>query len=630
MDDHTPPDHTPRDESYILARQKAALVALVVLGLLHAWFAWGYTGVFWGEHGRWLHAVERAAAGQMPYRDFQWTHPPLSLWLLGALGRLTGSDLAGISASMVAIYLVDLLVFALLVRRLTREIALPVTLAALPFAAAYAWRVGVPLPLGTTNPTGPVGFALLGLALLGTDGLHRGASARAAGLAGAASGLTILAGHEFWAGALVLVAVGAARLGRGAPLAALLGGAVGVAAAGFAVVGLTAGWSTLPALVSGFGELPYTIALALPTPERLTVEIIALAGFTMIAVSALWLCLAISDGTAARWGGVALVIFLGASAAHMGMSVAIGARLGADGPDQFMTLLEQSMLRAVIRDRPLPQAALGLLDDRLLAHLLPVSLSAILLAFLLLTWRRRQEPALRRRLALLLAVCVAARARSGFAGTDWYHVLLEMPAYALTLRLLAGPAIRQAGRAVLSGYAILIVLGAYAYASHARGPLTLRGGFPHTSTARGDVRWSAADAADYQRADSLLRLADPSALRPLFALGQTGGWNYFLRRENPTPVNRSLFQFAEADRRRIIDEVRRHRPPVLLVTHPFMRQVVPSPASAMAAWEGGIVPSPNVRIDLPLYRSLTAGCARVDRPTDRSPVHVHDCAQATR
>ena len=56
---------------------------LIVLGLaiLHAWAVWGYTGIFWGEHGRWLHAVARFAAGEVPYRDFFFVQPPLTLYL---------------------------------------------------------------------------------------------------------------------------------------------------------------------------------------------------------------------------------------------------------------------------------------------------------------------------------------------------------------------------------------------------------------------------------------------------------------------------------------------------------------------------------------------------------------------
>ncbi|MDZ4673278.1 MAG: hypothetical protein SGI84_02425, partial [Gemmatimonadota bacterium] len=68
------------------------LVVALALVVAHIIAVWGYTGLWWGDIGRWSHEVERFAAGELPYRDFQWHYPPLGLWVEGFAARLVGTD----------------------------------------------------------------------------------------------------------------------------------------------------------------------------------------------------------------------------------------------------------------------------------------------------------------------------------------------------------------------------------------------------------------------------------------------------------------------------------------------------------------------------------------------------------
>ena len=142
-------------------RHLRAFLVILGLAILHAWGVWGYTGIFWGEHGRWLHAVARFAAGEVPYRDFAYSNPPLALWLIGGLARLTGATYAGISAITTAFYLLTFVVYVLCIRRLIPDLVLPVTLPALLFSVSYSFRHGVSLPAGTDSPAAPIGIICL-------------------------------------------------------------------------------------------------------------------------------------------------------------------------------------------------------------------------------------------------------------------------------------------------------------------------------------------------------------------------------------------------------------------------------------------------------------------------------------
>ncbi len=64
-----------------------ALVAPGFLLLLCVFFSalrWLKMESFWGDSPRWMFEAWRAAQGEIPYRDFAWQYPPLSLLLFGA------------------------------------------------------------------------------------------------------------------------------------------------------------------------------------------------------------------------------------------------------------------------------------------------------------------------------------------------------------------------------------------------------------------------------------------------------------------------------------------------------------------------------------------------------------------
>jgi hypothetical protein len=453
-------------------------------------------------------------------------------------------------------------------------------------------------------------------------------SRRGAVVAGTCEALAVLSFQALWAASAYLWVAGLGLLARRADRppgtrSSLAAAFLVTLAVGAAAVVVTAGGGALGFIATGFGEVGESVARAWPSLERLTIETAALSMMALIGVAGLWLSLAMSDGRAARWVGILLAVFLSACAIHLGMTVGVGARLMAEGTPSYATPIEETLIRAAQAGRGIGRVAFFVLDQRFQQHLFPVILPPVLLGVLVWRWRRWGDLATRDRVLLLVGLAVALRIRRGFAGADWYNVLVEVPAYALFLHLVAGTAAREARRSVSAATGILVLVGLYAYYNQGRGAFTRRSGYSTTVTERGVVRWSGAEARDYLAVRAIVDSLDPPGERPLLAFGQTGGWNYYLRRPNVTPVTRALW-YPDVRGWDAVARLRGRNPAPLLVDNRMMLQVT-MPAVRLGGWEQRMRPHPTVARDRPVFERLVAGCAAHPATAD-SLIVVYDCA----
>ena len=626
--------HSPPGEEDIRAGVRLATVVLAVFGLLHAWASWGYAGPMFGAHGSWLHALERYAGGQTPYRDFAWSNPPLALWILGSIARVTGSSLAAISVSTLVVYIGILALFERMVQRLTREVALSVTVTTLLFATAYAGSTGVPLPLGTVAIGDAVGMLFLLGAVNAAIALSRSPERRYAIATGVLSGLAFASTTELWPVATYVVVIGALVLKHDrSPRAA-----VALVTAFVAVLTVVFGWVLVRygagpvSMLRHTALVPGAIETTLPTAERVVIESATVSAFTLFATISLWLCLAISDRVAARWAGAALIVFLSSAAVHLGMSVSKAVFLTNNGPSPYPGVIEASLIWMLNAGYSVRTAALRILDDRFREHLFPILFPIFLLVVVLVRWTRWTNHALRNQVAAMLGLCFTARFSSGFRGTDWYNVLFEIVTYVQMMRLGGEMALRQAGRAVLALLATLMLIGGYTYFSQARGPATMRGAWPAIETPRGRVRWDPVAAAHYARVQQILAEHPAAASRSLLAFGATAGWNYWLGRPNYSPIMLGMHQLAPRLVDSVVTSLIEARPGPILIDHAFL------PRSEIVQitpwyWQAVRGPSRYATIDRPLFDRIREGCQPFG-PADSTVVMLfYDCrppGQATR
>ncbi len=603
---------------------RRALVALLALLGFHVWATWGYVGSFYSEPSAWLHEVERFASGEVPYRDFDWPYPPLAIWVVGGFARVLGTQIAALTAVSTVILVVLAVVYHRLVAKVAPGAGTSAVLTAFVFATAYAARFGPPLPAGGITPAGPLGmlFLLVGVGLVVRLG-DEPASRTGIG-AGIVLGLAALCRHDFWLPALFLVAWGmtAVRHASGRPTlrTALLAGFLGTVLAGVVLAVGTAGTAALHGLAPR-GSIE-TIVQSLPTVERLMMEAAAASALGIAGVVALWLCFALDDARAFRMGAVLLVIFLSACAVHLGMSVAAAHDIAIGGLPANPTPTEETIARVVAVRSPL-RTAVFLLDQRFQAHLFPAIMPMVLLLVLVLRWRRWGLRRDRDLALLMLGLALMLRARRGFAGTDWPNVLVEIPAYALFLHLVAAAAGRSAQRAVSMALAILFVVGLYTYYNLGVGPLTQRR-FAPAATARGTVRWEPATAADYRAWTAVFDSLDTGARRPLLAFGPSGAWNYFFARANPTRFTRGFASEADADSARAA--VRGSAAPSLIVDTRGVVRFARQSRPALFSWENRATGGQPTLLDLPALGRVMEGCRRREGIPSEPGIPLYDCA----
>ena len=599
------------------------LLACTLL-VLHAWATWGFTGNWAGDNGRWLHEVERFAHGEIPYLDFQWHFPPLGLWLVGGLAHFVGTDLAPISAITAVISAIVIVLGVFYSRCILgrREPFLTAVLVLL--ALSFAMIGSAPLPMGMYAPSAPIGAALtMGAALLV---FRPGATFRPATLAmlGALAGLIVLTKQDFWLAAGFLLALGTWHGVRHRGAIALAAPSLSFAAvvlAGATVVGLTAGWDKPLGIPGGFGIVRAMGGRGLPTWERLTTEVVQVA--LIVAGVGVVVALLARSRRAMRVVLVAGLIAAAAGAAHMFFTARMVRAEFAAGGDVGEAAL--AMQHHVRNHLSLFRPTLGWLRHRLGEDSLPAILTPVLVLALLVSWQR--PTASQRRVLLLLVFAMLLRVRRGFEYTEWFEFLMTAPILLLVLEecSAAAPArLRQWLPATLA--AVLLPLAAIAYHTKGYGPLTRRP-YQAYQTTRGTVRWRADRFDEYRVLLGGLDQVDSARTRDLLGFGYSGGFNYFLKRRNPTPFTQDFYR-SPVSPDSVLDLLRQHRRSLTLIDLENTR-VQPDRHLHLDRWDLAMVPSTYVTFDRPRFDRLAAGCVPV--VVEHAPpirFHLLDCAPA--
>jgi len=584
------------------------LVVALALVVAHIIAVWGYTGLWWGDIGRWSHEVERFAAGELPYRDFQWHYPPLGLWVEGFAARLVGTDRDPLGAINAVLAILIVLAYVRYARQVAKGSGVGLMAVALVLALAYAQRIGAPLPMGLYSPALIVGT--LCIALAATEflrSLEPGQEA-AANWMGLFAGLAVLSKQDFWFPAAFLVAAVTIRSRRPGPAAV----SAAVTAAGVVVIVWTAGIGILSPLVGGFGHAELAGGQGFPSWERLTVDFFVVAmicGTYAVLVSVatrklqIWPLVA-CGAAAALTGGLHLYQSMTTTLPQVG---------------ELLTPTQEALAYQLRNGDSLFRPALGWLRRRVTQNPIPLALPPLLLLMMARSWRALPDPR-RTMIALLLGFAVAFRVRRGWWGTEWSEFLFTLPVLVVGAEmLLALPGSEQ--RRLRQATVGVLVLGAlWANWEFGRG-IGTRYYYPEaTATLRGEVQWKPEMARDYRHLLATVDSLDPSRERPVFAFGVTGGVNYFLNRRNPFPYTQNFF-FSAFDP----DSVLRQIPSrLILVDNPFLEDGSFQRAGFnWDGWEGDRVAAPYHPFDRPHFDRLRAGCRQL--PADSSLFRVYDC-----
>jgi hypothetical protein len=568
-------------------------VVLVLLGMANTLLTWAHVEFVWGDVGRWLHEIDRYAQGEAPYRDFFWAFPPASIWLLGGIARLFGSQAPTIWAATSCIFLLLVVGYTRYVSTLLpRDLATLVGTAGLLLGMAYVHlQSATSLPMGSYAPGVPLGVLFLLLAVLCWFRLLQRGERRAAVLLGILCGACFLTKQDFWAPALYLAWI--AGMGLAIPhgrahnktRVAVSLSFFGTLLVGLMAVGIQSGFSSISHL-AGTKMMAASRGRGFPSGERITLELTSLA---------LWLLAWFALARKFRFGGFTRRWLV---ASTLCLAVLVGDSL----------LFFYNM-----QDVPL-RRALGSLREGTQLHLFPVLLPP---ALALAVWsgasQRRHTPETKRVL-VLLGFCAALHFRRLFEFTDWFQPLLELPVYGAAVVAILPP--QHHGKTLLRilccGW---ILIGVVSYWHYGVGALTRAAPFMPVETARGVVYLASQHAQTYRTLSESLQAIDPNGHRPLFGFFHNGAFGYFLARRNPSPLTTG-FYFSNFDAENVLQQLRALDPPVLVLDSNYLQnRRVESPEIRLfewfTRWKVQTVAPRWVDFELDYMARLVAGCSRL-------------------
>ncbi|MGQ0643090.1 MAG: hypothetical protein ACT4P6_20275 [Gemmatimonadaceae bacterium] len=582
----------------------------LLIAAIHIAASWGLMPVYWGDSGRWLHEVDRFAQGERAYRDFFWAFPPLAMWLIGGAARIVGSDLAQIltiTALISAAVAAAWSVFA--VRLVGERFALLAVAVILPLGIAYSTTQSAPMATGMYTPAAPVGFLCLLLQLVAAVSLARSNTSRAAIALGVFGALCLLAKHDFWLPAAVLM-VGAPWLTSGPArwrtyVGSWMAAAVVLGAAA-AFLAAQNGFGVFLGILTGFGHLQELSGRGIPALETLTVEAMAAALCTAVVAGAVALTRPDKRRratlVASFAGGLAVIL----GAIWLGSAVWI-ARFGTAGTGDRLTDLATQYSREQWSMIVLLKNAVTVLRQRLTLHALPTLVPFAVLA-LFVRYRNRATPFDRSLAFLLLLTVGALRARRGMEYAEWTSMLVEIPVYAYVARILLADRIEEwygAAKVILASLACLFL---WQHMDNGYGPFTRRGSRVAVETPRGSVRLVANQANHYRVLKRAVDAMDPTGRRPVMSFGYSGSLNYFLDRPAPSPLTHGFRLSSIDDPNEAVRLVRAASPAVIAIDNPFFDFQMPTTAFHSLHWQARTRVSHYIRYDRRYFEQVVAGC----------------------
>jgi len=608
----------------IHGRHPPLLAIALLFALAYVCLSWGHIGNIRIDSGRWLHEVQRFSQGEVLYRDYAWPFPPMAMWILGGVARVFGSDTTPIWIATSIVFLLLTALYANYVGRIVEPaLRLLALLAGLVLATAYANWSSAPLPTGMYSPAAPIGFGFLFAALLFVlerlnPRSERWSPRLLAACAGLLCGLAVLTKQDFWIPALLVVAMAGLEIGpragpgkRGLAASAWLP-FLATVAAGTALVGWTAGWSRVADIVDGFGRIGELRGRHFPSWERLTIQLAGTSFVGLLVLGALVWGRSLSLRETRRVIVLLGVLLLAGSLLHVGMSLRVASDTdpaAAAAPSDTRTFVQS----CAHLPGGLPRGAVLWWLVRFENNLFPLFFPAAWFAGLLIVRRRIEDEGVRRTLLFLGLLCLAARLRRGFEHVEWFHFLLEVPVAAAALSSILKAQGRPFRRGLQGALAALLLLGLHGHLRWGKDSLTARELFERVATPRGAIYLFHRDAKQYRLLQESLSRLDPSGTRPFLAFGYTGGFNYFLDRPNPTPLEEG-FQFSGFPPDRMLDGLRASSPPPVLMDTSYYRPVqMPAPWLNLSQWELPMRLNVHAREDRPWFEKALAGCREFER-----------------
>ncbi len=505
-----------------------------------------YVDYIWGDFGRWHEEVKRFTQGEIPYKDFTWPYPPLSLYLYGWLAKVFGNSFLALRLISTGItILISFLVFSIARHCVPKKILPIMVIACVMMGAGNSSHGGETLGAGMYTPAAPVGILMSLLCLFAAIRYIASSSKSWLYVMGIGFAGAFLSKQDFWPPVLACAIIlciyqwqsrsSIADFGKQA-IRWLLP-ALTISAGGCLLVIMHAGLPAFIAGMSGFGIARGLIGRLYPTWRRIFDSFFFLFAFAILGLAFMrwdriisrrkaFLLLIITCVAALVFGGVRVIMtFRVGSLVASGDTEIIYTRTGAYFSGR--TANTQQVLLLTVKH----------LVVTAIANAIPlfVAISSAI-AFLWVFWKYRGSPMIK--VGLLLAVwAILARTRRLFEMVDVIHLLVEPLFFALAMQIACiykGVNAKSCHRLILRFAIVFFAIGLSLLTFYELQP-RVRSTYQEVTTEMGSIKLPSDQAAEFRILESLITSGDPSASRPLVAgpSYRRAALNYMLNRRNP-------------------------------------------------------------------------------------------------
>lgn len=186
-------------------KHQSLIISLIILFAVFL----GYVSLTWmnvinplSDWGRWHHEVDRFTSGEIPYKDFTWQYPPLSIYILGTIANIFGSNFFTMQIFNVIICGIITVLAWLITRKVlfkyvnSDSIVLLICVGSL--LSGYTTLIVYTFSSGDYTPAIPIGTMFALLLLYGTLQVLNTQSRFYFALSGLATAGCLLTKQEFW------------------------------------------------------------------------------------------------------------------------------------------------------------------------------------------------------------------------------------------------------------------------------------------------------------------------------------------------------------------------------------------------------------------------------------------------
>lgn len=571
-------------------------IAIVVLGVFLAfYFAFHgirtiYVHYLWGDFGWWHDLVRRYVHGEIPYKDFIWPYPPLSLYVYGWVAKAFGDSFLVLRLiPMVITILIAFMVFLIARHCVPKKVMPLIVVASIIMGTSNSSYGGETLGAGMYTPAAPLGILLSLVCLFASIKYILTSSRHWLYLMGVGFSGALLAKQDFWMPVAICVLIvsmyqwqmRSTITGFRWEVVRWMSLALVLCVTGYLLVIVRAGLPEFLGSVFGHTFVRVGIHRSSPTVLNVTDGFFHLSAFAILGAFLLWRNRLLSRKKAFVLLVIACAATLLFGGLRLGITYGIGSRVASGDTTALRTPIGSYFYGRASDTKQVILLSIKNVIVRALANAIPLFLSfCASVAFLWFFWKHRKSPIVK--VGLLLATwIIAARMRRLFESVDVIHLLVEPLFFILAIKIVCvykNVDDKRCYRLISGVVTVFFAIGISLFAFYDLQP-RMRYNYEQIMTKKGNIKILADHAAEFRIAKHLIESNDPGGDRYMITYPHRylEVLNYMLDKSTPIPLA------WQVDLRKIRSAIEKYRP-IIVFDRSFWRRTLVETDAQGSQW----------------------------------------------